>query len=135
MPQSFFEIKVLIKIHNCGTFHLYSICNCEVINFQMFSWQCSIHEIAPLGSFLGPNSPKCCQILLKFLPELVIKETQTVFKEFWKNSIFYETGDTQNLHVWSNFDPLFPPWRWPKLRKIKKIQKKVQPSGYPNMQM
>ena len=29
-------------------------------------------------------------------------------KNFWKIQIFTETGDTQSLQVWSNFDPLSP---------------------------
>ena len=62
-----------MKIHNRGKFHLYSTCGCQVINFKMFSWQCSIREIALYGVSLSPNSHKCCQILPKFLPELVFK--------------------------------------------------------------
>ena len=80
-----------MKIHYCGKFHLYSICGCQVINLQMFSWQSSIHEIALFGGFWALTPPKCCQILPKFLPELVFKETQTVFEEFWKIQIFTET--------------------------------------------
>ena len=41
------------------------------------------------GGFLGPNSPKYCQILPKFFLEVVLKEPQTLFEEFWKNSNFY----------------------------------------------
>ena len=68
-----------MNIHNHGKFHLYSICGCQVINFQMFSWRCSIDEIVLFGEGgrgrgLGPNSSKCCQILEKFLPKLVFKE-------------------------------------------------------------
>ena len=114
-----------MKIHNRGTFHIYSICSCQVIHFQMFSWQCSIHEIVLFGGFLGPNSPKCCQILPKVLPELVFKETQTVFQEFWKGSNFYRNRrcpkfaclvqlwppfspeDGQNRGKWKNFGKKF----------------------------
>ena len=54
----FCQIKCLMEVHNCGKFHYGSICGCQVINFQMFSWRCSIHEMAPFGGFLGPFSPK-----------------------------------------------------------------------------
>ena len=113
-----------MKIHNRGTFHLYSICGGQVISFQMFSWWCSIHEIVLFGSFLGPNSPKCCQILPKFLPELVFKETQTTLKEFWKNPNFYKKRRYPKfaclVQLWSPFSS----WKWPKSRKINKFRKK-----------
>ena len=128
----FCSIKGLMKINNRSKFNLYSIFGCQVKNFQMFSWWYSIHEIALfVVFFLDSDSPKCCQILPKFLPELVLKGKQTVFKEFWKNSNL-KTGDTESLHVWCNFDPFFSPRRWPKSRKLKNF-KKNQPSGYPNM--
>ena len=34
------------------------------------------------NGLLGPNSPKYDPILLKLAPEVVFKETQTVFQEF-----------------------------------------------------
>ena len=57
----------------------------------------------------GPNSPKYFPILLKFSPELVLKGTKQCIKNFLKNQIFIATGDTQNLHFWSNFDPILLP--------------------------
>ena len=36
--------------------------------FEMFSWWWSIHEIAHFLAFLGPKSPKCGPVLLKFAP-------------------------------------------------------------------
>ena len=89
MPQSFCQVKGLMKIHNRGKFHLYSICGCQFINFPMFSWHCSIHEMTLLGFFLSPNCPKYCPILLKFAPEVVFKERKTVFQNFLGNSNFY----------------------------------------------
>ena len=86
----FCQMKCLMKIHNHDKFHLYSICGCQVINFPIFSWWCSIHEMAFLGVFLDPNCPKYCLILLKFAPEVVFKARKTVFQKFLKNSNFYE---------------------------------------------
>ena len=54
-----------MKIHNRCTFHLYSIWGCQVKNFQSFSCWSSIHEMALLGRFLDPYSPKCCPVLQK----------------------------------------------------------------------
>ena len=42
----------------------------------------------------------------------------------WKTQTFTETGDTQNLHFWSNFDPLFPPKDGLEKKKKKKKKKK-----------
>ena len=57
-PQILRQIKGLIKIHNRGKFHLYSVCGSQVIKFQIVSWRCSIHEMAHFGGFLSPFSPK-----------------------------------------------------------------------------
>ena len=81
-----------MKIQNHGKFHFYSICDCQVVNFPMFLWRCSIHEMGHFWEFLSLNSPKYRQIFAKFLPEVVFKETQTVFQEFRKNSNFCGNG-------------------------------------------
>ena len=80
-------------MYNRGKFHLYSICGCQVIKFEMFSWRCSIHEMAHFGGFLGPNSPKNGQIFLKFLPEIVLKDSKRVFEESLKNRNFYKNRE------------------------------------------
>ena len=79
-------------MYNRGKFHLYSICGCQVIKFEMFSWQWSIHEMVHFEGFLGHNSPKYGPILLKFLPEVVLKETKLAFEESLKNFHFYRNG-------------------------------------------
>ena len=75
----FFQMKGLMMIHDRGKFDLHSICGSQVINFQKFSWQCSIHKLGHFGGFLGPKSPKYGRILLKLVPEVVFKEKQAVF--------------------------------------------------------
>ena len=80
-------------MYNRGKFHLYSICGCRVIKFQMFSWRCSIHEMAHFWGFLGPNSPKYDPILLKFLAEVVLKDKKTVLDESLKNRHFYQNRE------------------------------------------
>ena len=74
----FRQMTGLINIHNRGEFYEYSILDCQVINFQSFLYRFSIHEMPLIGDVLGPNSPKYCQILLKFSPQVVFKETKTV---------------------------------------------------------
>ena len=76
-------------MYNPGKFHLYSVCGCQVIKFEMFSWRCSIHEMAHFWGFLDPNSPKYGQILLKFLPDVVVlANIKRVFEESLKNQNF-----------------------------------------------
>ena len=76
-------------MYNPGKFHLYSISGCQVMKFEMFSWQCSIHEMAHFRRFLDPNSPKYGQILLKFLPDVVVlANIKRVFEESLKNQNF-----------------------------------------------
>ena len=52
-----------MKIHNQVKFYEYSILDCQVINFQSFSYQFSIHEMPLFGEVVGPNSLKYYQIL------------------------------------------------------------------------
>ena len=75
----FCQIKGIIKTYNLGKFHEYSFCGCQVIDFQSFSYRFSIHEMALLGGFLGPNFPKYCPILMQVSPEVVFKEKKGMF--------------------------------------------------------
>ena len=65
----FCQTKRLIEVHNRGNFHWCIICGCQVINFQMFLWQSSIHEMASFGEV---SKPFLCQIGLKFAEILTI---------------------------------------------------------------
>ena len=54
-------------------------------NFQFFVLiQHPFHEMILFGGFLGPNSPKYCPILTKFLPEVVFNERKSVLRIFEK---------------------------------------------------
>ena len=77
-PYFFWQMTGLMKIHNRVEFYEYSILDCQVINFQSFLYQFSIYQMPLFGEAVGPSSPKYCQILLKFPPQLVFKETKTV---------------------------------------------------------
>ena len=74
----FRQMTGFINLYNRGEFCEYSILDCQVMNFQSFLYRFSIHEMPLFGDVLGPNSPKYCQILLKFSPQVVFKETKTV---------------------------------------------------------
>ena len=64
----------------------------EVINFQSFLYRFSIHEMPLFGDVLGPNSPKYCQVLLNFSPQVVFKENKNSALRIFENSFFYRNG-------------------------------------------
>ena len=52
----FWQMKGLIKIHNRGKFYEYRVLDCQVINFQSFSYRFSIHEMPLFGELILPDS-------------------------------------------------------------------------------
>ena len=130
----FWHMKGLIKIHNRGKFYEYSIFDCQVINFQSFSYQFSIHEMALFGEVLGPNSHKYHQILITFSPQVVFKETKTVLQESLKNSNFYRNGRYPEFALLVQLWPLFSPWRrWLNFKNKIILEEKIHPLGYPKI--
>ena len=119
-PQFLCQIKGLMKMYNRGKFHLYSICGCQVIKFEMFSWRCSIHEMAHFGGFLGPNSPKCGPIRLKFGPRLFLMEIKTLLQEFFKNSNFSRNRTFPKFARFFGFCPTLRPFFSMKEAEIEK---------------
>ena len=87
--QIFCLMKGVMRIHNRDKFHWSIICDCQVINFQNFSYQFSIHEMALSKVFLGRTSPKYGTTLLKVSPEVVLKQKKTVFKDSFEILHFY----------------------------------------------
>ena len=55
--QRFCQMKDFIKIYICGKSHQYSICGCEVKNFQSFSYWFSIDELALFRGFWALTPP------------------------------------------------------------------------------
>ena len=98
-------------MRNRGKLHLYSICGWKVKKFEMFSWQCSIQEMAHFLAFLGPNSPKYGLIFLKFAPQLVLMGSKTLFEFFFENENFYRNRTYPKFagffQFLSNFEPVF----------------------------
>ena len=108
--QIFCQIKCLMEVHNCGKFHYCSICGCQVISFQMFSWQCSIQEMAPFGGgFLGPFPPKYGSSLLKFRPAVASHKAKTVSEHSFKIKCLSGNRTypklTNLVHFWAQFTP------------------------------
>lgn len=84
IPQFSHKMEGPMKIYNPGEFCLYSVCGSQVVNFQMFSWWCSINETAPFWGFLGPFSPKYDSMLLEFWPEVVYHKKKTALEQSFK---------------------------------------------------
>ena len=132
-PQFLLEMKGLMEMYNCGKFHLYSISGCQVIKFQMFSWRWRIHEMTHFEGVLDHNSPKYGPILLKFLPEVVLKEKKSLVEESLKNLNFHQNGRYPKFRRLVQLWDQFTLWRWPKSELISASTIKIQPSGYPNL--
>ena len=63
----FCQIESLMKIPNCGKFHEYSICGCQVINFQSVLYQFSIHQMVLFRGFTQ-RYPKFALLVQLWLP-------------------------------------------------------------------
>ena len=55
-----YQMNAVIKIYICGKFHHYSICGCDIKNFQSVLCWFSVHEMSHFCDFLGSYSPKYC---------------------------------------------------------------------------
>ena len=113
-----FQMKDLIKIHIRGKCHQYSICCCEIKNFQSLLYCFKIHEMVPFWRFLGPYFPKYCSILLKFSPELVSNKINTVWK-ILQNFAFWLKWDAPKVY---SFGPFWAPIYCRKTKNIAKNQ-------------
>ena len=69
--------KAVTKIHNPGKLHQYNIYGCEVVNFQMFLYWCSFHEMALFVQFVGSSTQEYSWIMLKLPQELVLRIIKT----------------------------------------------------------
>ena len=55
--SAFCQNEGLMKIHNLDKFHGYSICGCQVINFQSFPYQSASLKWSFLGTFWALTPP------------------------------------------------------------------------------
>ena len=107
-PQFLSQMKGLTKIYNCGRFHLYSICGCQVINVQMLLRQCSTLDIVPFGFFGGLFLPQVWIDLAELSADVVPHKINSVFEEISKFSFFLWKVCTQNLEFWPILGPDLP---------------------------
>ena len=124
----FYQIKGLMEIHSRGKFYEYSISGSQVINFQMFSWQCNIHEMAPFeggsgggggGRVLGLFTPKYGSILLKISPEVVYCKKKIVCEQSFKIKCLSTNGTYPKFTVLVRFWALFTPGKQKILKKTR----------------
>ena len=108
-----FQMKDLMVIHIDGKFHQDSISGYKVINFPMFLWRCSSHEMGPFWEFLDLFTPKYDSNLLKFAPEVVHHKTKTMCEQCFKIRCLSTNGTYPKFSVlvqfWSIFGPNLPP--------------------------
>ena len=108
----FCQLKYLIKIYICDKFNQYSICGCEIKNFQSLLFWSSINEMAPFWDCLGP------------LPQILLglAETSRDENSVWKvlqNLEFWLKWDAVKIY---SFGPYWSPiYRW-KTKNIGKNQ-------------
>ena len=103
------QMKGLMKIHVRGKFHFYTICGSKVINFQIVSWQCRSHEMGPFWGFHSSFSPKDSSNLLKFGPEVVHRETKSVYEQCFKIMNLSTNGTYPKFSFLDNFWAQFTP--------------------------
>ena len=93
--------------HTRCNFHQHSICGSQVTYFQMFSWQCSIHQMAPFWEFPGLFSPKYHLNQLKVGPEVFHHKKKTVYKHCFKTKCLgtnrMHPKFTVLVHFWARF--------------------------------
>ena len=130
----FWQMTGLIKIHNRVEFYEYSILDCQVINFQNFSYQFNIHEMPLFGEVVSPNSPKYCQILLKFSLQLVFKEKNSALITFEKLK-FLQKREIPSVYTFGpTWAPFFPLKKMAKLKEIMIIlEEKIHLLGFPKI--
>ena len=101
----FSQMKDCIVIHNPGKFHQHRICGSKVINFQMFSWQCSSH----FGPFLALSWPFLAQIWLEFVENWTRDWIKTMCEQCFKIKCLRTNGTYPKfsvlVHFWAQFTP------------------------------
>ena len=78
----FGKMKGLMEIHNPGKVHGYSICGCQVIHFQSFSYQQNVGFLVAFGWFFVDYNPKSSLICTKFSPAIQCKVTYHILYGF-----------------------------------------------------
>ena len=105
----FSQVKGLMVIHNRGKFHHHVICGSKVINFQMFSWRCSIHEMVPSWGFFGLFLP---QIWLKFVEIWTrgsLSQDKYIAWTIFQNWVFKHKRDVPKVYSYGPFlGPIYP---------------------------
>ena len=62
-----------------------------------------------LGGLCALTLPNIVRLCRHFYQSQYLKREKQCLQNLWKIWIFTEAGDTQILHIWSNFEPKLPP--------------------------
>ena len=123
----------LIKIYNLVEFYEYSILDCQVINFQSFSYQFSIHEMPLFGEVVGPNSLKYYQILPN--TTVSIQGNKNSALRIFEKLKFLQKREIPRVYTFGPTLATFFPLK--KMAKFKKNNNifggKIHPLGYPKI--
>ena len=108
-PQFLRQMKGLMKIHNRGKFHLYSICGSQVINVQMFRSDGISIKLPLLGGLWVLSPPDTAQFWWIFFPEVVSHTSKKLLQQSFKNLYLSRKGTywkcTFLVHIWKKFTP------------------------------
>ena len=122
----------LIKIHNRVEFDQYSILECQIIDFQSFSYHFSIHEMPLFGEVVGPNSPRDSAITFTTVS---IQGNKNSALRIFEKLKFFQKREIPRVYTFGPTLATFSPLK--KVAKLKIIiiilEEKIHPLGYPKI--
>ena len=123
------------KIHNRVEFYEYSILDCQVINFQSFSYQFSIHEMPLFGEVVGPNSPQILPDSAKIFTTVSIQGNKNSALKIFEKLKFLQKREIPSVYTFgATLAPFFLLKKMAKLKVIIIIlEEKFQPLGFPKI--
>ena len=95
----------------------------------MFSWPCSIHEIAPFWGFLGPFSRKYDSSLLKFDQKYIFHKTNITSEQSLKIK-YWQKQDVPKVDDFGLFLDLIYPHKTQNIAKNENFFQKLYPFDY-----
>ena len=114
----FCQVKDLMKIHNRGKFHQYSICGCQVKKIQILGSN-SASMIWLFEEVFGPLLPQLWSNFAQILTRVnTIGSKNIVWKYFVWIWVFMEKGTDPKFALLVRLWPRMSYWRWPKSKKM-----------------
>ena len=118
-------MKGLIKIHNRGKFYEYSILDCQVINFQSFSYRFSIHEMPLFGELILPDSAE-------IFTTGSIQGNKSSASRIFEKLKFLQKREIYRVSIFgTTLTPFFHSEEDGQIYKKIILEEKIHPLGYP----